>query len=95
MDYPWTPPDVRLLNKVFHPSVTNATGQFCADILKSQWSPSLTVFKLVLSLLSIIGSELNIHDHDDTMGGEAATLARSDLTAFAARAAHWTQLYAM
>lgn len=53
-NYPFNPPIVKFLDPVDCACVSNATGLFKIDILAKEWSPSLTLKTIMLSICSVL-----------------------------------------
>ncbi|KAK0477727.1 ubiquitin-conjugating enzyme/RWD-like protein [Armillaria luteobubalina] len=52
-DYPFTAPRVVFKTRIYHMNISDQ-GNICIDILKNTWSPALSLFKVMLSLSSLL-----------------------------------------
>jgi len=88
-DYPFKPPKIAFTTKIFHPNI-NSQGGICLDILKDQWSPALTITKVLLSISSLLTDA----NPNDPLVPDIAHLYTTDRAEFDRLAREWTLRYA-
>lgn len=88
--YPFHPPKMKFITKIWHPNISSQTGAICLDILKDEWSPVLTLKTVLLSLQALLCSP----EPDDPQDAEVASMYKTSYETFAQTAKFWTETYA-
>ncbi|KAG7397991.1 ubiquitin-conjugating enzyme E2 K [Phytophthora boehmeriae] len=88
--YPFEPPQMRFLTKIWHPNISSQTGAICLDILKDQWSPALTIKTALLSIQALLSAA----EPTDPQDAEVAKMYLHDQEQFLNTARFWTESYA-
>lgn len=88
-EFPFRPPKVEFKTRIFHPNV-NLHGSICLDILRDKWAASLTIQKVLLSIVSLLASP----NPDDPLMPEIAIMYKENFPEYNRIAKEWTAKYA-
>lgn len=89
VDYPFKAPKLVFKTRIYHPNINPHSGAICIDILKDNWTPSLTIGKVLLSICSLMCDP----NPDDPLVPDVAYQFKTDREEFNRVAREWTQRY--
>ncbi|KAK5000327.1 Ubiquitin-conjugating enzyme E2 1 [Elasticomyces elasticus] len=89
-DYPFKPPEMRFITRIWHPNISSVTGAICLDTLKTAWSPVLTLKSALISLRSLLSSP----EPKDPQDAEVARMLITNPREFERVAREWAIKYA-
>jgi ubiquitin-protein ligase len=88
-NYPFKSPSFSFLTKIYHCNIDG--DEICLDILGSEWTSSMTIGKVLLSLQSLFSDP----NPDDPLNSEVADTYNTNRKKHDEKAKMWTQKYAM
>ena len=89
-EYPFNPPTIRFVTKIWHPNISTATGEICLDILEGAWTPAMTLRTVLLSLQQLLISA----EPDDPLNEIVAKQYKENPEMFKLTASQWAHIYA-
>ena len=87
--YPLKPPKITFKNKVYHCNI-NLNGNISLAILNDEWSPVITIHKILLSVRSLLADP----DLTKPLVPEIADLYKNNRDLYNDNAKEWTKKYA-
>eukprot|EP01100_Stratorugosa_tubuloviscum_P015824 TRINITY_DN94_c0_g1_i1.p1 TRINITY_DN94_c0_g1~~TRINITY_DN94_c0_g1_i1.p1 ORF type:complete len:250 (+),score=122.75 TRINITY_DN94_c0_g1_i1:27-776(+) len=88
-EYPFKPPKVVFRTRIYHCNI-NSSGSICLDILKDNWSPALTIAKVLLSVCALLTDA----NPKDPLVENIASQYMNDREGHDRTAREWTKRYA-
>jgi ubiquitin-conjugating enzyme E2 D/E len=88
-NYPFSPPICKFMTYVYHPNI-DRYGNICLDILKNNWTPAISVSKLLISICSLLDDP----NPDDPLDLSVSHMYKNNIIEFKRMAREYTLRYA-
>lgn len=89
-EYPFIPPNIRFITRILHPNIS-LDGEICLDILKYNWSPALSLVKVILSIISLLSDP----NTKSPLNNDAAKLYDNDIDEYNKSVIYYVEKYAI
>ena len=90
-EYPFKPPKVKAVTRIYHPNVSSQDGSICLGVITPEnWRPQMKMEDVLMAIRQL----LNEPGADHPLEPEIGELMQKNLPAFKKTAAEWTAKYA-
>ena len=90
-NYPFEPPEVKMITKVYHPNINYESGNICVNILKKDnWTSTNSIQLVLLSLQGLLTKP----NPDSPLVGEINEVYLEDIDKYNETVREWVKLYA-
>ena len=89
-NYPFKPPKIKFVTKIYHPNVKTDTGEICMQAIESKWVPTLNATFIVQAILTL----LRTPTAENALEVDIATKDQNTYNQWQAQAVEWTAQYA-
>jgi ubiquitin-protein ligase len=89
-NYPFKPPKIKFVTKIYHPNVKTDTGEICMQAIESKWVPTLNATFIVQAILTLLRSP----SAENALEVDIATKYQNNYNQWQAQAVEWTAQYA-
>ena len=89
-NYPFKPPKIKFVTKIYHPGVKTDTGEICTQAIEQQWVPTLNAKFVIEAILTVLQTPTAENAQEIAI----AQVMQSNRAQWEATAAEWVQQYA-
>lgn len=89
-NYPFKAPSIKFETKIYHPNI-NEKGEICLDILKDNWSPSMSLNRVFIAIYAL----LNKPNPDDPLSADIGGEYRTSYDIYKQKTIAYTKKYAI
>ena len=91
-EYPFKPPKVKAVTRIYHPNVSNKDGSICLGVITPEnWRPQMKMEDVLMAIRQLLAEPGGDHPFEVEVGEQM----QKDPAAFKKTAAEWTAKYAM
>lgn len=89
-NYPFSPPKIVFLTRIYHPNISIETGFVCMEILETSWKPIYNVNKVLSEIVGLLKNPTCVKYLEPIV----AYSIRNNMGLFLKKAKDWTVKYA-